>query len=70
MLRIGEVCPPGALRWAREAHPTLTDKIDVELFAQLNDLWNGHAPLPEFQIALDELVLLHRDVGKLFANEL
>ena len=70
MQRIEQVCPPGALKWAREAHPALTDKIDVEIIARLDDLWSNHAPLPEFQAALDELVRLHGDVGKLFANEL
>lgn len=69
MQRIAEVCPPGALKWAREAHPALTNKIDVQIIARLDDLW-GRAPLAEFQAALDELVRLHGDVGKLFANEL
>jgi hypothetical protein len=66
--RIAEVCPPGALRWAREAHPALTDHIDVELFQRLNDLWNNHAPLEEFEAALSELVEVHRRVGSLFAG--
>ena len=70
MQRIAEVCPPGALKWAREAHPALADKIDVESIARLDELWSNHAPLPEFRAALDELVRLHGDVGKLFANEL
>jgi hypothetical protein len=66
MQRITGICPPGALKWAREAHPALTDKIDVELLAQLNQLWANQAPLSEFQVALDELVRLHREVGGLF----
>ena len=65
--RIAEVCPAGALKWAREVHPALTDKIDVALIARLNHLWSIHAPLPEFQAALDELVRLHSEVGRLFA---
>jgi len=69
MQRIADACPPGALKWAREAHPALTDRIDVEIVASVNALWSNHAPLAEFQAALDELVRLHRDVGKLFANE-
>ena len=69
MKQIEEACPPGALRWARGAHPTLTDEIDVQLLAQLNDLWSKHAPLPQFQAALDQLVRLHREVGKLYASE-
>jgi hypothetical protein len=70
MQRIAEVCPAGALKWARAAHPALTDRIDVEIMARLDALWSNHAPLAEFQAALDELVRLHRDAGKLFANEL
>jgi hypothetical protein len=70
MQRIAEVCPPGALKWLREAHSTLSDKIDADLIPRLNDLWGNHAPLPEFQVALDELVRLHERVGKLFATEL
>jgi hypothetical protein len=70
MGQIERVCPAGALQWAREAHPALTDKIDAELIPRLNDLWGIHAPLPEFQAALDELVRLHEDVGELFATEL
>jgi hypothetical protein len=69
MQRIAEVCPPGALKWAREAHPDLTGRIDVQLIPRLNDLWGTHAPLPGFQAALDELVRLHEDIGKLFATE-
>jgi hypothetical protein len=70
MQRIAEVCPPGALKWAREAHPALADRIDLEIVSRLNDLWSNYTPLPEFQAALDELVRLHVDVGKLFADEL
>jgi hypothetical protein len=69
MQRIEKVCPPGALKWAREAHPALTEQIDVEIISRLNELWGDHAPLAEFQAALDELVRLHGNVGKLFANE-
>jgi hypothetical protein len=69
MQRIAEVCPAGALKWARAAHPALTDKIDVEIIARLDALWANHASPAEFQAALDELVRLHRDVGKLFAKE-
>jgi hypothetical protein len=69
MQRIAEVCPSGALKWAREAHPALTDKIDVELLARLDDMWNMQAPLPEFQAVLDELVSMHSEVGRLFAAE-
>jgi hypothetical protein len=69
MRQIEHVCPAGALQWAREAHPGLTDKIDAELIPRLNELWS-HAPLPEFQASLAELVRLHGDVGKLFATEL
>lgn len=66
MQRIAEVCPSGALKWAREAHPALTDKIDVELLARLDGLWNSHAPIPDFESALQELVSVHAEVGKLF----
>jgi hypothetical protein len=57
------------LNWAREAHPALSDKIDVELVAQLNQLWANQAPLSEFQVALDELVRMHSEIGRLFAAE-
>ena len=69
MQRIAGVCPPGALRWAREAHPALTDKIDMEILSRLNDLWSNHAPLHEFQAVLDELVRVHSEVGSLFVEE-
>ena len=69
MRRIAEVCPPGALKWARDAQPALTEKIDVSIIARLDALWANQAPLAEFQAALDELVSLHRDVGALFAKE-
>src|SRR5262245_53803078 len=63
MQRIAEVCPPGALKWAREVHPTVADKIDVELMTRLNELWRNHAPLDEFQTALDELERAHWEVA-------
>jgi hypothetical protein len=69
MRRIAEVCPPGALTWAREVHPALAKKIDAELLTRLNELWGNHAPLPEFQAALDDLVRVHSDIGRLFAAE-
>jgi hypothetical protein len=70
MRQIEEVCPVGALQWAREACPTLTNTIDGEVIPWLGSLWGNHAPLPEFQAALDDLLRLHGDVGKLFAAEL
>jgi hypothetical protein len=69
MKRIDQFCPPGALKWAREAHPDLTDEIDVELLTRLSDLWNGHAPLADFEGALKELVSVHAEVGRLFREQ-
>jgi|SRR6516165_6169135 len=70
MQQIEPVCPPGALQWARQAHPALTDRIDVELIGRLGELYGNHARLPDFEAALEELVHLHEAVGKLFATEL
>jgi hypothetical protein len=69
MQRIVGICPPGALKWAREAHPALAERIDVEIFSRLNDLWGNHAPLSEFQGALDDLVQAHCQIGNAFAAE-
>ena len=69
MQKITKVCPPGALKWARAAHPTLTNKIDVELVPQLSDLWNNHAPLADFEAALAGLVSVHEEAGRLFREQ-
>ena len=66
---IERLCPAGALQWARQKHPTLTDRIDVNLFVRLNDLWNTHAPLADFELALQELVEVHAEVGRLFQEQ-
>ena len=68
MRRIEQLCPAGALTWARLAHPDLTDKIDVELFGRLDNIWDGQAPLADFEAALRELVRVHAEVGKLFSK--
>jgi hypothetical protein len=68
MQRIAEVCPPGALTWAREVHPALAKKIDAELLNRLDELWGSYAPLSEFQAALDDLVDAHGAVGRLYAQ--
>jgi len=57
------------LNWARGAHPALSEKIDVALAAELNKLWTNQAPLSEFQVALDELVRMRNEIGKLFFAE-
>jgi hypothetical protein len=69
MQRIAKVCPPGALKWAREAHPAMAEKIDAEILTRLNEIWRNHAPLPEFQGALDDLVRAHCQIGNAFAAE-
>jgi hypothetical protein len=66
--QIEKVCPPGALRWARQIHPTLTDRIDAELIEKLGQIWANRFPITDFEAALNELVRLHAEVGKLFAN--
>jgi hypothetical protein len=58
-----------ALRWARETHPNLTDKIDGKLLSRLDDLWNSHAPLSDFEATLDELIRVHAEVGSLFSGQ-
>ena|SRR5215475_101778 len=64
--RIDSVCQPGALQWARQTCPALTDTIDVDLFKRLNDLWNNDAPVADFEAALQELVTAHAEVGRLY----
>jgi hypothetical protein len=68
MQRIAKVCPPGALKWAREAHPGLAQRIDVQIFTQLDKLWSTYAPPAEFQGVLEDLVDAHAAVGRLFAQ--
>jgi hypothetical protein len=68
MQRIAKVCPPGALKWAREAHPGLAQRIDVQIFTQLDELWSTYAPPAEFQGVLDDLVDAHGAVGRLYAQ--
>jgi hypothetical protein len=65
MQRISEVCPPGALKWAREAHPALAERIDTEIFRKLNELWGSYSPL---QAALDDLLGAHSVIGSLFVQ--
>jgi len=69
MQRIDSVCPPGALRWARQTCPALTDRIDVDLFNRLNYLWNAYAPVADFEAALQELVRAHAEVGRLYREQ-
>ena len=46
--------------------PALAEKIDVEPFARLNDLWNVYAPFRDFETTLGELLRVHAQVGKLY----
>ena len=61
--------PARGLAVGTRGTPGTTDKIDVELFARLDDLWNDHAPLPDFEATLEELVSAHAEVGRLFREQ-
>jgi len=58
----------GALRYFRAVRPELARQLEVELWQQIEKLWDEDAPVEEFQEALDRWVQLHRDACDLFAQ--
>ena len=53
---------PGAMQWAEKQHPDRYHRVTSELPAEWELLWDGAAPLDEFQAALDRWVAAHKDL--------
>jgi hypothetical protein len=52
--------PMGLLPWLRENHLTLYEALISNLPDEIHRLWEGRAPLPEFQRILDLWLVAHR----------
>ncbi len=57
---------PGAMQWVEKHHPDRYHQVTSELPAEWELLWDGAAPLDEFQAALDRLVATHKELIGLF----
>lgn len=57
---------PGAMQWAEKHHPDRYHRVTSELSAEWERLWDGTAPLDEFQAALDRWVADHEELIGLF----
>ena len=57
---------PGAMRSAEKHHPDRYHRVTSELPAEWERLWDGAAPLDEFQAALDRWVAAHEELIGLF----
>lgn len=51
--------PAGMIPWLGENAPSLYAMLTEDLPNEINRLWNGHAPLAQFEEALRRLVKLH-----------
>src|SRR5215471_10514555 len=52
--------PVGMVSWLRQNHPALYDELIVGIPDEIHRLWNGRAPLDEFQHILDLWLEAHR----------
>ncbi len=57
---------PGAIQWLKGANPVLHRILTQDLLRQIDKLWDGRAPLDEFQAVLDKWVNAHAQVVKLY----
>ncbi len=57
---------PGAMRWAEKHDPDRYHRATSELSAEWERLWDGAAPLDEFQAALDRWEAAHEELIGLF----
>jgi hypothetical protein len=58
--------PPFALLWASVWHPQAYDYVVSNGPDLIHDLWTKHAPLADFQCALDSVVKTHRQLCEHF----
>jgi hypothetical protein len=58
----------GALRYFRAACPERAKELEVDLWQQIDGLWDEGAPIDEFQATLDRWVQLHKEASDLFAQ--
>jgi hypothetical protein len=58
--------PSGMVPWLRTARPDLYAELTSYWPDEIQRLWSEHAPLDEFEIALERLVCLHRHCCNLY----
>ncbi len=57
---------PGGMAWGARFHPDLYRRATRELSAEWERLWDEAAPLDDFQAALDEWVVAHKELIDLY----
>jgi len=68
------LCPPdypaGMVEWLERARPDLYEDLTSRIPAKIDRLWDAHAPLDEFQAALDRMAAAHREACQLYREHL
>ena len=57
---------PGMIRWLESANPGLYGRLSKDLPERITALWDSGAPLEQFQAALENWVMAHRNACYLY----
>ena len=58
----------GAISYIRKAHPEQAKQLEIDLWQQIERLWDEGAPIETFQLALDQWVKAHAEARNLFSE--
>lgn len=58
----------GMIPWLETAHPGLYEELTSWIPDEISRLWSDHAPLDQFDAALDRLLAAHREGCRLYES--
>jgi hypothetical protein len=61
--------PAGMILWLEQAAPGLYAELTSGIPNEIDQIWNEHESLDEFEAALDRLVAAHREAGRLYRED-
>lgn len=61
--------PVGMIPWLRQHHQALYEELIVRLPDEIHSLWEGQAPLSEFEHILDLWLVAHRTACEMFRKQ-
>jgi hypothetical protein len=59
----------GMIPWLEQAAPALYAELTSRIPDEIDQIWNEHESLDEFEAALDRLVAVHREACRLYRED-